>query len=170
MGRRSHPEFARERIPRLSHWRCNGDGNRKLGCSIQPRVFEGVPHAVGVDPDWLILDGQQRLTALYQAMYSKQPVSTVDPRKKPIKRWYYLDIAKALDPRVDREDAILALPEDRIVRNFRGEPIDDFSTPDAEYRNAIFPFSDILHSSKWRREFSKYSDHDREHVELRPVR
>ena len=28
------------------------------------------------------------------------------------------------------------------------------------------PFLDTLHSSKWRREFSKYWDHDREHVEL----
>lgn len=38
---------------------------------FQPRAFEGAPELKGAKPAYLILDGQQRLTSLYQAFYSK---------------------------------------------------------------------------------------------------
>lgn len=38
---------------------------------FQPRAFEGAPELNGVKPAYLILDGQQRLTSLYQAFYGK---------------------------------------------------------------------------------------------------
>ncbi|MEJ7742318.1 MAG: DUF262 domain-containing protein [Nocardioidaceae bacterium] len=46
------------------------------------RPIQGV---TGVDgkPGQLILDGQQRLTTLYQVLQSKKPVQTFDARKKP---------------------------------------------------------------------------------------
>src|SRR5512137_2952730 len=34
---------------------------------FQPRAFEGAPTLNGQKPSYLILDGQQRLTSLYQA-------------------------------------------------------------------------------------------------------
>jgi hypothetical protein len=49
-------------------------------------------------------------------------VQSRDARRKPIKRWYDVDIAKALDPEGDREQAIVAFPEDRQLRNFRTSP------------------------------------------------
>lgn len=42
--------------------------------------------------DILVLDGQQRLTSIYCAMYSKDAVPTQTTKKEPIKRYYYLDI------------------------------------------------------------------------------
>jgi hypothetical protein len=46
-----------------------------------------------------------------------------------VKRWFYIDIRKALDPSVDREEAILGVPEDRIVRSDFGRKVDiDVST------------------------------------------
>jgi hypothetical protein len=133
---------------------------------FKPRMFEGVPQSTQSPPDWLILDGQQRLTALYQALFSQRPVATIDPRKKPIKRWYYLDMEKALDPMVDREDAIVALPEDRIIKNFRNEPVDDFSDREREYLECMFPFSKVFNSSDWRMGFEEYWDYDREKIKL----
>jgi len=62
---------------------------------FKPRQVEGVP-TQKVEPERLILDGQQRLTSLYLALYSGQVVNTEDQRKNPIKRWYYLNILKAL--------------------------------------------------------------------------
>ncbi len=38
---------------------------------FQPRHVEGAPHLDGARPRELVLDGQQRITALYQAMYGR---------------------------------------------------------------------------------------------------
>ena len=43
------------------------------------------------------MDGQQRMTSLYQALRSGAPVDTTDSRGKPITRWYYLEIEAALN-------------------------------------------------------------------------
>lgn len=72
------------------------------------RPVQGATNANGT-PGQLILDGQQRLTTLYQVLQSSSPVHTRDSRKKPIERWYYFHIPKAIDPTVDREDAIVAV-------------------------------------------------------------
>ena len=114
---------------------------------FKPRPVEGVTLDPPVDPERFILDGQQRLTSLYQALMSDKPVATRDARKNPITRWYYLDISKALSTNGDREEAILSIPEDRIVRNFRNEPIVDFSTIDKECTAEVLPLRLILNSS-----------------------
>lgn len=106
---------------------------------FKPRLIEGVVTSNGVDPERLILDGQQRLTSLYQALCSRQVVNTKDARGYPLKRWYYLDIKKALDPALDREDAIVSLPEDKVTRSFRGEIEKDYSTPEKEYEAELLP-------------------------------
>ncbi len=91
------------------------------GASLKARLVQGVA-ATGAAPDRLILDGQQRLTALYQALLSGRPVKTQDARKNDIHRYYFIDIHKALDPAADREeDAIVALPPGLQTKNFRGE-------------------------------------------------
>ena len=38
---------------------------------FQPRAIEGAPELNGTKPAYLILDGQQRLTSLYQAFYGQ---------------------------------------------------------------------------------------------------
>ncbi len=48
-------------------------------------------------PDSLILDGQQRLTSIFSAFVTEEPVSTKTTKGQPIKRHYYIDIKKALD-------------------------------------------------------------------------
>jgi len=111
---------------------------------FKPRVIEGVALAQPVEPERLILDGQQRLTSLYRALHVNKVVDTMDQRKNTIRRWYYLDIRKALDPAVDREDAIVALPEDRIIRNFRGQVEQDFSSIELECKHELFPFSIVF--------------------------
>ncbi|MBZ0270327.1 DUF262 domain-containing protein, partial [bacterium] len=60
------------------------------GVRFQPRPVEGSAEALrDVDPATLILDGQQRLTSLYQALMSRLPVATKDMKGKPIHRHYY---------------------------------------------------------------------------------
>lgn len=93
-------------------------------------------------PGQLVLDGQQRLTSLYQSLRAELPVSTTDLKGKRIERWYYLDMAKALDPDADREDAIVAVPEDRKLRdNFGKDVVADYSTTELECSAEMFPLS-----------------------------
>jgi hypothetical protein len=108
---------------------------------FKPRPVEGVSLGAQTEPERLILDGQQRLTSLFQALFMGQPVVTRDARGKPLKRWYYVDIRRALDPDADREEAIVSLPEDRILRNFRGEPLPgrDFSTVELACAAELLP-------------------------------
>ncbi|WP_198674766.1 hypothetical protein [Rhodoferax ferrireducens] len=47
------------------------------------------------------------MTSLYQVTMRGKVVETVTPKKKKVKRWFYIDIRKALDPSVDREEATL---------------------------------------------------------------
>src|SRR5258708_3574917 len=103
--------------------------------NFKPRPVEGAPaDAKTVPPQLLLLDGQQRMTSLYQVTLRSKVVETVTPKKKKVKRWFYIDIGKALDPSVDREEAIIGVPEDRIIRtDFGREVVLDLSTPEQEY-------------------------------------
>ena len=133
---------------------------------FKPRPIEGVELEGEVEPERFVLDGQQRLTSLYQALSYGKVVKTKDVRKRNIKRWYYIDMCKALDLNLDREDAIISLPEDRIIRNFRNEILEDYSTKEAEYMHHLFPVWQIFDSAGWRREFNKFWQHSEEKINL----
>ena len=91
--------------------------------NFKPRTIEGAPdESKQVAPQSLLLDGQQRMTSLYQVTLRGKIVETVTPKKKKVKRWFYVDIRKALDPAVEREEAIVGVPEDRIIRTAFGLP------------------------------------------------
>ena len=128
--------------------------------------MDGVENPEISCPDFLVLDGQQRLTALFQALYSEKPAKTKDVRGKEIKRWYYINIEHAIKLNNDREDSIVGLPEDKVIRNFRNEVISDYSTPEKEYDAGLFPLNKVFNSSDWRRGFNEYFDHNQEKSKL----
>ena len=85
--------------------------------NFKPRPVEGAPpSAKATTAQSLLLDGQQRMTSLYQVTLRGKVVETVTPKKKKVKRWFYIDIRKALDASADREEAIIGVPEDRVAR------------------------------------------------------
>ncbi len=85
--------------------------------SFKPRPVEGAPVQVKqATPQSLLLDGQQRMTSLYQVTRRGQAVETVTPKNKSVRRWFYIDIRKAMDASANRDDAIIGVPEDRIIR------------------------------------------------------
>lgn len=112
-------------------------------------------HLSGVDVDRadkeaerLVLDGQQRLTSLYQSLACERPVQTQDSRRKRLERWFYLDIDAALDEDGDREQAIVAVPPDRIVRdNFGKDVVLDLSSTQLECQREMFPLSHVFDAS-----------------------
>lgn len=134
----------------------------EVGDSVRflPRPFEGVELPSKIVPQILVLDGQQRLTALYLSLMNDKPVSTTTEKKKDIKRYYYMDIEKALDPSEDRLDAIISVPENRMITSdFGRQVVLDLSSKELEYKNKMFPLHLIYNLSgftEWEGGFMEY--------------
>jgi Protein of unknown function DUF262 len=122
------------------------------------RPIEGADHgAESRAPDALLLDGQQRMTSLYQTCLRNHIVATITARQKLVRHWFYIDIIKALSSGFDREETILGIPEDRKVKeNFDRDVVLDLSTPEAEYRNLMFPLNRVFDWDEWQDGFGDY--------------
>ena len=117
---------------------------------LKSRMIEGAEGNTGNGPDAFLLDGQQRLTSLYQSLLHEGPVDTHDNRGQRIKRWYYVDMLKAMDPNGDREEAIISVPENRKeTRNFGREIVLNLSSRELEYQQHMMPTERLLDSMDW---------------------
>ena len=109
---------------------------------FKPKPLAGSDVATGTDPQLLLLDGQQRLTSLTQALTGNGVVSTMDARGKKLERKYYIDIDLALDSEERMDEAVRSLPPDGVIRtNFNRDIELDVSTPDKEREHGYFPVS-----------------------------
>jgi len=133
---------------------------------LKPRVLDGVTIDVRASPDMLILDGQQRITSLFQSLFSVKPVTTRREQKPKeiLKKWFYIDMGRALDDKEDREDAVLILNENRINADFKGNVLIDCSTREKEFQSMYFPCSSIFDCSEWRQGFEEYWDYDKDKI------
>ena len=137
------------------------------GIRFKPRPFEGTAESLRrIEPATLVLDGQQRLTSLYQALMGAEPVVTKDAKGKPIKRWYYIDMNAAIDGDFDLEEAVVSVPEDRLVKAFGGKMVLDLSTPEKECSQGFFPVREVFQQADWRRRHSRYWNHDAARSEM----
>lgn len=127
------------------------------------RAFEGAPETK-TKPRTLVLDGQQRLTSIFCAMYSPHAVHTENDRQQEIECFYYIDIAKSLQTSTDRADSILSFPKDKIVRKNFGREIDfDLSERAKEFAAHMFPLNiafDLRACSDWRNEYQRFHNQD----------
>lgn len=126
---------------------------------FQTRPVEGVEKLIdaSVEPQKLILDGQQRLTTLTQAIGLTTPVQTRTSKGKAIQRHYYFDIRKAVESEDYIEDAIVAVDENKQIKSNFGRDIDlDLSTVEKECQQMMFPCDQIFNSNAWQIELSKY--------------
>lgn len=113
---------------------------------FKPKAIQGVSLDHGVEPTMLLLDGQQRLTSLTQALTGNGVVATKDGRGKKLSRRYYVDIAVALEGEDRIDDAVHSLPADGIVRtNFGKDIVFDVSSTEKEIEQGYFPI-DLLFS------------------------
>lgn len=117
--------------------------------SFKPRLLEGVP-SKEITPTELLLDGQQRITSLYQVTSSNSPVQTKNEKGQEIERYYYLDIKKAVNGEVPFEDSIEGLPADKVKRtNFGRDVVIDLNTPESEYEHDMFPLNKTYNFMDW---------------------
>jgi hypothetical protein len=126
--------------------------------NFKPRLIEGAPlEAKNATPQSLLLDGQQRMTSLYQVTLRGKVVETITPKRKKVKRWFYIDIRKALDDSIDREEAIVGLPQDKIERSDFGREIrTDLSTAEKEYAALMYPMSHVFDWDQWQDGFDQH--------------
>lgn len=123
------------------------DASGEVSFAVRP--VEGAPSPIKPLEAYL-LDGQQRMTSLYQSTFSPVPVSTQTAKKRPIKVHFYFDIKTALDPNVARSDAVVAVPEDRIIRENFGRDVKlDLSCEQNEFNALYFPIDRIFEAHIW---------------------
>lgn len=139
---------------------------------FKPRLLAGVP-AKDIKPSDLLLDGQQRMTSLYQSMFSEEPVRTRTPRGTEIERHYFIDIKQSVDGSTELTDAIIGVPADKKVRaNFGKTIVLDLSTRELEFEQDMFPLNRAFDSRNWFYDWRDYwrdrgrdvSDLDRDFV------
>ena len=119
---------------------------------FQTRPVEGVETLLsnGVKPEKLVLDGQQRLTTLTQAIALSGPVQTRTSKGKKIQRYYYFDIRRAVDDPSNLDEALVAVDEKRQIRaNFGRDVKLDLSSRELECQQLFFPCNQIINSDDW---------------------
>lgn len=136
---------------------------------FKPRLVVGV-QSKNVRPSELLLDGQQRITSLYQSTYLDRPVRTRNQQGKEVERFYYIDIKNAISGGADLEQAIIGVPADKIIRKNFGKTIAlDLSTRESEFGIDYFPLSLSFDSRDWWygwRDYWKSHDCDRDILSL----
>ena len=129
------------------------------------RPIEGSNNADNTVPKELVLDGQQRLTSIYQAMYDTDPAKTRNDQGKSIERYYYIDIEKALSDD-ERIEAIISVPETKIVTSDFGRKVElDVSTRQKEFENKLFPINIVFNNvetQKWQMEYLQFYKMDQQ--------
>jgi len=137
------------------------------GVRFKPRPIEGAPSTIAeVQPEVLVLDGQQRLTSLYQSLLGAVAVQTKDAKGQPAKRWYYFDMRRAIAPEADRDEVIVSVPEDKLVRAFGGEVKLDLSTRMREFTEDLFPANQVFNSADWRQGYNRHWNYATEKIQL----
>ena len=109
---------------------------------FKPRPVEGIQFADDISPNHLLLDGQQRLTSLTQALTGDGVVETKDSRGKLMSLRYFVNISKALEGESSMDEAVISVGADgRIWTNFNRDVELDLSTPELQREQRYFPLN-----------------------------
>ncbi len=140
-------------------------GNESIKFKTKP--VEGVKSFNGNKPEMLILDGQQRITSLYQTIISNEVVKTKNSKGYTITRWYYIDMVKALDSSSDMDDAIFSINENKIItKNIGRDIVLDLSTEEKEFKNFMYPVNKLDAYDEWRMKFMEFWNYEKEKIEF----
>lgn len=91
-----------------------------------------------LDPEWMILDGQQRITSLYYVFHA--PDVPLKGTRYPYR--FFLDLKKINSGEID--DAI---------SSERSDYCDQYLEEKYQFENWVIPFTEILNWSEWRHKF-----------------
>jgi len=124
------------------------------------RKFTGITDEINRVPSNLVLDGQQRITSILNAMYLTKPVNTQTEQNKKIKRFYYFDINEIAKEHIDWDFAVISVNENKQITSNFGKTIElDLSTTELECKQKYIPVNiifDEMAFSNWRNEYQNY--------------
>lgn len=126
---------------------------------FQSKPVEGTTPQPGTVPDRLILDGQQRLTSLTQALTGSGVVKTKDDGE----RRYFIKVEEALKNPEHLGDALVSVPASgKILTNFNRDVLLDVSTREREIAEGYFPVSLVFSSGSthWAIEWVQAGERD----------
>jgi len=103
--------------------------------------------------------------SLFQATTYGRVVATMNVRKQPIKRWFYFDMVRWLASAEDREDAIIGVPETRILRSLTDVKL-DLSLRENEFDKLHFPCEKLFDTFDWQNGYLQYWKFDPAKTEL----
>ncbi|AZA11289.1 hypothetical protein CGERO_04865 [Corynebacterium gerontici] len=116
---------------------------RNAPLRFRPRALQGAPDT-GVAPGLLLLDGQQRITSLYQCLRGDGLVHSVDLRNKKAKRRFYVDIHRAVEEEVMPDEAVISVDENGRVRSHFAQGFPEVITPENAIDAGLIPVHALL--------------------------
>jgi hypothetical protein len=132
---------------------------------FKPRMLEGLQNK-NIEPTELLLDGQQRITSLFQTLLSGKPVKTRTHQNKQVERYYYLNMEAAIQVPSDVEKLIIGVPADKVQkRNFGKDIVLDLSSRAKEFETHHFPLNLMFNNRDW---FYDWRDYWRDKGEEAP--
>ncbi len=120
-------------------------------------VLKNVPDREAA-PTQLLLDGQQRLTSLYQALKYRGAVDTTNTKKKARRRHYYFNILEMIKPDFDEDEIVVIANEEKSARRTMAREAYDYSTTELECASHMFPANlvlDITAMNQWGQVYTK---------------
>ena len=122
-------------------------------------VLENAPQSVS-RPKRLLLDGQQRLTSLYQTLKYKDAVNTTDIRKKELKRYFYINILEMIKDDIDEDNLVRIINEKKMSKKTGTVEEYDYSSTEKECENDVFPVNivlDIQAMTRWGQIYTRHA-------------
>jgi hypothetical protein len=117
---------------------------------FQPRPIEGAEVAKGKRPDLLLLDGQQRMTSLYQVLWTERPAMLKNAKGQKVERHIFVDIDRAVAAGVAFEEAVEIVPGDKKRMKAFGKEVDlDLSTSELQFKENKFPLDRTFDCDDW---------------------
>lgn len=133
------------------------------GDSFEVREFAGAPKPSRDFVERLVLDGQQRLTSLYQSLYYNGGVHDKQNERKPPERhkfyFFYLDL-NVLEQNSPVEDAIFYVDETRVLKGENRQVKYDLSTSEGEFKHRCLPLNCVFDRNgtyeQWKFGYARY--------------
>lgn len=117
---------------------------------FKPRPIEGTVNLQGIAPDFLLLDGQQRMTSLFQVLRSDRPAQLKNAKGQRVERHLFLDIRKAVSAAHSFEEAIEIMPHDKRRMVDFGRTVElDLATAERQYEHSMFPLDQTFDEDDW---------------------
>lgn len=121
------------------------------------RAFSGVNRPIlDGSPVYLVLDGQQRMTAAYQACYTAAPVNIMAGTRSE-HRLYFFDMERAISSQARMKDAILSIVTDTDGRPLRSGGV-DYTDPRIQFKRGIFPTNLVFNYETYNRHYKRFWD------------